>query len=66
MRKIIISKKLKSYRYERSITQRQLADMLGISSQAISKWEREECCPDIAFLPVLADAIGCTVDDFFA
>ena len=66
MRKIIISEKLKSYRYEKGITQRQLADEVGISPQAISKWEREECCPDIALLPVLADAIGCTVDDFFA
>ena len=66
MRKIIISEKLKSYRYERSITQRQLADMIGITPQSISKWEREECCPDIALLPVLTDAIGCTVDEFFA
>lgn len=66
MKKVIISEKLKSYRCERSITQRQLADVLGISPQAISKWERDECCPDIALLPVIADAIGCTVDDFFA
>ena len=66
MKKVIISAKLKSYRYERNITQRQLADVLGISPQAISKWERDECCPDIALLPLIADAIGCTVDDFFA
>ena len=66
MRKIIISKKLKFYRLQNSITQQQLADMLGITSQSISKWEREECCPDIALLPVLADTIGCKVDEFFA
>lgn len=66
MRKIIISKKLKFYRFQNSITQQQLADMLGITSQSVSKWEREECFPDIALLPVLADAIGCTVDEFFA
>ena len=66
MRKIIISKKLKFYRFQNSITQQQLADMLGITSQSVSKWEREECCPDIALLPVLADTIGCKVDEFFA
>ena len=65
-RKIIISEKLKFYRFQNSITQQQLADMLGITSQSVSKWEREECCPDIALLPLLADAIGCTVDEFFA
>ena len=66
MRKIIISKKLKLYRFQNSITQQQLANMLGITSQSVSKWEREECCPDIALLPVLADTIGCKVDEFFA
>ena len=65
MRKIIISEKLKSYRYDKSITQQQLADMLGITAQSVSKWEREECWPDIALLPVLADIIGCKVDEFF-
>ena len=66
MRKIIISEKLKSYRYQKRITQKELADLFGITSQSVSKWEREECCPDIALLPVLADTIGCKVDEFFA
>ena len=66
MRKVIISKKIKEFRKENRITQRKLSEMLGVSSQAVSKWEREECYPDIAFLPVLADTIGCKVDDFFA
>ena len=66
MRKIIISKKLKSYRYQNHITQKELADLFGITSQSVSEWEREECCPDIALLPLLADVIGCKVDEFFA
>ena len=66
MRKIIISEKLKSFRYQNRITQKELANLFGITSQSVSKWEREECFPDIALLPVLADAIGCTVDEFFA
>ena len=52
-------------RQEKGMTQVALAEKLGISSQAISKWEREECYPDITLLPVLADTIGCKVDDFF-
>ena len=39
--------------------------MLEVSSQAVSKWEREDCYPDISLLPVIADTIGCKVDDFF-
>lgn len=66
MRKIIISEKLKLFRYQNRITQKELADLMGITAQSVSKWEREECCPDIALLPFLADTIGCTVDEFFA
>lgn len=66
MKKIIISEKLKTYRSENKVTQQQLAELLGISCQAISKWERGECYPDISLLPLIADAIGCKVDDFFA
>ena len=66
MRKIIISEKLKLFRCQNRITQKDLADLMGITAQSVSKWEREECCPDIALLPLLADTIGCTVDEFFA
>ena len=66
MRKIIISKKLKSYRQQNNITQKQLAALLGITAQSVSKWEREECYPDIVLLPTLAEVIGCLVDEFFA
>lgn len=66
MRKIIISEKLKLFRCQNCITQKALADLMGITAQSVSKWEREECYPDIALLPFLADAMGCTVDEFFA
>ena len=65
MRKVIISKKIKEFRTRERLTQAQVAELLDVSAQAISKWEREECYPDITLLPVLADAIGCKVDDFF-
>lgn len=66
MRKIIISEKLKLFRYQNRITQQALADMLGLTAQSVSKWEREESYPDITLLPILADTIGCRVDEFFA
>ena len=65
MKKIIISEKLKTYRIENKVTQQQIADLIGVTSQSISKWEREESYPDIAVLPLLAQTIGCKVDDFF-
>jgi transcriptional regulator with XRE-family HTH domain len=66
MKTIVISKKIKEYRKEYGITQQHLADLLGVSCQAISKWERGECYPDIALLPLIAKVIGCPIDDFFA
>jgi len=66
VKRIIVSQKVKSFRRENRLTQEQFASALGLSPQTISKWEREECYPDITFLPILADTLGCTVNDFFA
>ena len=66
MKKIVIAQKLKAFRREKNITQQQLGDVIGVSSQCISKWEREDCYPDITVLPIIADAIGCTINEFFA
>ena len=65
VKRIIVAQKVKSFRRENRLTQEQFAASLGFSPQTISKWEREECYPDIAFLPVLAETLGCTVNDFF-
>lgn len=66
MRKVIVSQKIKEFRIREGLTQAQIAELFDVSAQAISKWEREECYPDITLLPILADTIGCKVDDFFA
>ncbi len=65
MKKIVISQKIKEFRIKKGLTQEQVAEVFGITAQAISKWEREECYPDITLLPMLADAIGCSLEDFF-
>ena len=49
-------------RRARELTQENLADMLGVSAAAVSKWETGASCPDITLLSPLARALGMTVD----
>ena len=65
MKKIIVAEKIIEFRQKNNLTQGEFGKLLGISAQAISKWEREVCYPDITILPDLAEALGCTVNDFF-
>ena len=65
MKKVVISRKIKEYRKENHLTQEELGMLLGVSAQAISKWERKECYPDITFLPDIASLLCCSVNDFF-
>lgn len=44
------------------LTQEDLAQQLGVSSQAVSKWENDVSCPDISLLPALAKILRCTTD----
>jgi transcriptional regulator with XRE-family HTH domain len=66
MKKIIISQKIKNYRKERRITQAEFGDILGVSAQAVSKWESEICYPDITFLPDIAGILECGIDELFS
>lgn len=52
-------------RREKGLTQEQLANELGISYQAVSKWETGNSCPDLAALPLLADLFGVSIDTLF-
>ena len=52
-------------RKEKGLTQEALANTLGVSNQAVSKWEGDICCPDIALLPLLADTLEMTLDELF-
>lgn len=57
-----IGKRISDLRRQKGMTQEALAEMLNVSSQAVSKWEHDLSCPDISLLPVLADIFGCTTD----
>ncbi len=61
----ILRKNLAIFRKQRHLTQEQLANELGLTFQAISKWENGLSCPDISLLPQLAEIFGVTIDDLF-
>ena len=45
------------------MTQKELAERVGVSDKTVSHWERDESAPDISVLPILADIFGVTVDE---
>lgn len=59
---IYFGENLKKLRKSKDLTQESLADFLGMSFQAISKWERGDTLPDITMLPTIASFFGVTVD----
>jgi transcriptional regulator with XRE-family HTH domain len=61
----VISKNISRLRKQYGITQEQLAKRLGVSYQAVSKWENGQSCPDIILIPILADVFGITIDELF-
>ncbi len=56
---------ISSYRKKLGLTQEQLAQKLEVTNQAVSKWETDQCCPDVALLPKLADTLGISLDTLF-
>ena len=56
---------IKKLRTKGHFTQEQLAAYLGISTQAVSRWETQNGAPDLALLPRIADFFSVTVDDLF-
>ena len=53
------------YRRQLGMTQEALANQLGVTNQAVSKWESGQSCPDISLLPKIADLFGITIDALF-
>ena len=57
-----INEQIAFLRKEKGVTQEALANALGVTNQAVSKWEASICCPDILLLPDIAKFFGVTVD----
>lgn len=60
-----IGKKLYDLRKQSGFTQDYVAEKLGVSAQAVSKWENDIACPDIMTLPHIAELYGITIDELF-
>lgn len=60
-----IGKKLYDLRKQSGFTQDFVAEKLGVSAQAVSKWENDIACPDIMTLPKIAELYGITIDELF-
>ena len=58
-----IGKRITLLRKEKGLTQEELATHMGVSPQAVSKWENDQTCPDISALPKLARLLGVSVDE---
>ena len=57
-----LGKRIGMLRREKGLKQEDLAEALGVSARAVSKWENDQTCPDISLLPKLSKLLGVTVD----
>lgn len=60
-----VGQNIKSARTKKNMTQLELADIVGVSYQAVSNWERGNTMPDVTKIPDIAKALDIGVDDFF-
>lgn len=60
-----LANNIRVFRLGRQMTQAQLANVLGVQYQTISKWENAISVPDTTMLPAIADTFGITIDDLF-
>ncbi len=58
----IIGLVIKEKRKELNLTQKELAERLGVSDKAVSKWERGESLPDVTLIPSIAVTLGISID----
>ena len=58
-----LGKRITNLRKAKELKQEQIAEMLHVSPQAVSKWENDLTCPDISILPELAKILGVSIDE---
>ena len=61
-----IGKNIAKYRKAKGLTQEELGAKLGVTNQAVSKWESEVSLPDVMLLPEITKVLGVTFDDLYA
>ena len=60
-----IGEKIKALRKEKNISQESLAKVLGVTFQAVSKWETNTTAPDVSLIPPIASFFGVSIDELF-
>ena len=60
--KLKIGENIKRLRRERELTQEELAEILGVTFQSVSRWENDSCYPDVELIPTIAGFFGVSVD----
>lgn len=55
--------RIAALRKEKGMTQLELAQQMGVTDKAVSKWERDLSCPDINTIPRLAEVLGVSLED---
>ncbi|HBN86141.1 MAG TPA: hypothetical protein DDZ89_20135 [Clostridiales bacterium] len=63
MTQLKINEQISFLRKQKGMTQEGLAQALGVSNQAVSKWESAQCCPDIGLLPDIAKLFDVSIDE---
>ncbi len=63
---LTVGKKIAGLRKEKGMTQDDIAEMLNVSPQAVSKWENDISYPDIMLLPKIAELLGTTIDELLS
>ncbi len=63
MKRICIDKMILAYRERKGMTQGQFGALFGVTAQAVSKWERTLCYPDITLLAELSEVLECSVEE---
>ena len=63
MTKNTIGQFIAALRKANGMTQQEVADRLHVSNKAVSRWERDECAPDLSVIPALAEMFGVTCDE---
>lgn len=61
-----LGKRIAALRKQKDLRQDDIAQLLDVSPQAVSKWENDQTCPDIGLLPKLAQILGVTTDDLLS
>lgn len=61
-----LGKRIAALRRDKGLKQDDLAQQLGVTPQAVSKWENDQTCPDITLLPQLAQIMGVSVDELLS